>query len=484
MEYINTLARIARETLAVDQLINIYSWQIGKLINRSSGLFDPQERNLLLSADTAFEQNRVLKKMIAQRLASQPLQYPILFWIIREWGGIRAFKKDEEEDAQNVKKIKDFHDRVSANKLLNSSLFKIISSLSKLASFWEPANFTIYDNRAVYTLNYLIYKANKSGESIKYFPIPSGSRNRMISEKPIELLIDQDQNASYHAEDVAYFEYCHLVKSLNSILYPGFHGEPFRTEMLLFASIATPFTELNGKFHNLDPKTRGRLKKIVVNRCAPLAPNQKYFPIQQILGKAASVGNETVTVLIETLNEEVSRMGKGGLPDAAFKYKVFWGNDFNSPTHTQKRAWLSQGYIVAQLKNVVDPARKDGDPVPDGGSVTFQFVNGSQLDDQPPLNTRIREDLQSDLDKLYNSIQKEIHKHTPIYFSPMLGKADPISIVGELIDGKRPSDGFTILNLLGRLDLTLEFFLVNNSKYHILFSESLLRTAKLRIGRL
>ncbi|MCF2518522.1 hypothetical protein [Dyadobacter sp. CY351] len=481
---IETLAKIARNTLPVDELVNIYTWKIENLIGRSSGLFATEEQNLLLSADTAFEQNRLLKYTVERQLATKPLHYPLLFWIIREWGGIRAFKTSEKENAQNVVKINEFYVRISTLKPLSSGLFRVISSLSKLASFWKPSDFTIYDNRAVYTLNYLIFKANEAGEAIKYFPIPGGSRNKMISEKPIELLINQELHANYHNEDVAYFEYCKLIQSLNTVLYPNFPQEPFRTEMLLFSSIAIPFKEMDGKFHNLNPKTRGRLKKNVFKKCKPLDPNQKYFPIQRILSTAASTHEETVTVSIHELNIQVGLMGKGGLPGVAFKYSVFWGNDFNSPTHTQKQAWLSQGYIVAQLKNVVDPGRKEGDPIPDNGTVTFQFIKNSNFDNQLQSNTALEQDLQLDLESLYKKIQKEINKNAPTYFSTMLGNVDPIGLVESHIEGENASDGFTVLLLLGRLDLTLEFFLVNQNKYHPLFPDLLLSTAKLRIGRL
>ncbi|GGH36841.1 hypothetical protein GCM10007423_29420 [Dyadobacter endophyticus] len=367
---------------------------------------------------------------------------------------------------------------------LPSELFNIIPSLSKLSSFWDPEKYVIYDNRAIYTLNYIIYKANENGAGLKYFPIKGGSRNKMITEKPIEILIGKYIKSNFYPEETAYYIYCDLIIALNALIYPEHSDEPYRTEMLLFTKIEIPFREMNGKLDNLKPKLRGKVKNNQMQKVDGLSPKQKYYPIQELLSNALSEGMTTFTVTIDELNQKIERIGKGQLPAVAYKYGVFWGNDYASKTHVWKTAWLSQGFVVANTSGVVNPQRSDGDPVPVDGVVTFQFVKRDDIADKKLNSSQLAKELEIDLETLYQRIQNEIKSNTPRYFSIMLAAKGALATASELLSSTDPTDGFTILLLMGRLDLTIEFLVVNNPKYHPLFSESMLKNAKLRIGRI
>jgi hypothetical protein len=479
------LAQLITEYLDPHTLEKNYPWDISRLLIDGSSVLGLSQQEILdvKNATSAFSQNRLLRSIVRQRLSLNKQDYPLLYWIIKDWGGISAFKSPWESQ-KNLERIDGFFSCLESGDPLRSELFNIISSLSKLSSFWDPEKYVIYDNRAIYTLNYIIYKANENRAGLKYFPIKGGSRNKMITEKPIEILIGKYNRNNFYAEEVAYYIYCDLIIALNGLLYPEHPDEPYRTEMLLFTKIEIPFREMNGKLDNLKPKLRGKVKKHQIQKIDGLSPKQKYYPIQELLASALSKGMTTVTVTIDELNQKIERIGKGQLPEVAYKYGVFWGNDYASKTHVWKTAWLSQGFVVANTSGVVNPQRLDGDPVPVDGVVTFQFVKADNIADKESSSSRLEKELEIDLETLYRRIQNEIKSNTPKYFSIMLAEKGTLATAREILSSKDATDGFTILLLMGRLDLTLEFLIVNNPKYHPLFSDTMLNNARQRIGRI
>jgi hypothetical protein len=479
------LAKLITEHLDPQTLEQNYPWDISRLLMDGSNVLGLSHQEILdvKNATTAFSQNRLLRSIVRQRLSMNKQDYALLYWIIKDWGGISAFKSPSESQ-KNLDRIDSFFSCLDSGDPLPSELFNIIPSLSKLSSFWDPEKYVIYDNRAIYTLNYIIYKANEQGAGLKYFPIKGGSRNKMITEKPIEILIGKYNRSEFYSEETAYYIYCDLIIALNALLYPDHSDEPYRTEMLLFTKIEIPFREMNGKLDNLKPKLRGKVKNHQMQKVDGLSPKQKYYPIQELLANALSEGMTTVTVTIDELNQKIERIGKGQLPEVAYKYGVFWGNDYASKTHVWKTAWLSQGFVVANTTGVVNPHRSEGDPVPSDGIVIFQFVKRDVIADKGLNNSEVEKELEMDLQSLYEKIRKEIRSNTPKYFSIILVEKGALATANEILNSTDPTDGFTILLLMGRLDLTLEFLIVNNPKYHPLFSETMLNNAKLRIGRI
>src|ERR1039457_5368018 len=126
----------------------------------------------------SFSQNVYLKENLASVL-EQDNDLTTHYWIIRDWGGIRTFKKCERNDSL----IESFEAEILKGKLTRPS-FTSISSLSKLSSFWEPARYAIYDSRAVFSLNWIIFRYSKDK---RLFPQPTG-RNAEISKYNPETL--------------------------------------------------------------------------------------------------------------------------------------------------------------------------------------------------------------------------------------------------------------------------------------------------------
>jgi hypothetical protein len=79
---------------------------------------------------------------------------------------------------------------------------------------------------------------------------------------------------------------------------------------------------------------------------------------------------------------------------------------------------------------------------------------------------------------LYHEAKKE--GYTPSYFLHMLSELGPVETARRLIEFETPSDGFTRLYELGRLDLTVEA-LVLAPEWRDLFSTDQRRVARDRL---
>src|ERR1039457_4778307 len=158
----------------------------------------------------SFSQNVYLKENLASVL-EQDNDLTTHYWIIRDWGGIRTFKKCERNDSL----IESFEAEILKGKLTRPS-FTSISSLSKLSSFWEPARYAIYDSRAVFSLNWVIFRYSKD----KWlFPQPAG-RNAEISKYDIGTLFTLSGiDHRYRSYTTAYHEYCSLLQDLSERVY-------------------------------------------------------------------------------------------------------------------------------------------------------------------------------------------------------------------------------------------------------------------------
>jgi hypothetical protein len=155
------------------------------------------------------------------------------YWIIRDWGGIRTFKIRDRNDTA----IRTFKEEVLKGKLTRVS-FASISSLSKLSSFWEPAKYAIYDSRAVFSLNWIIFRYSNDKQ---LFPQPLG-RNAEISKYDIETLFTLSGiDHRYRSFKTAYHEYCSLLQDLSEQIYGS--RKPYFAEMLLFLAAPTAIVE-------------------------------------------------------------------------------------------------------------------------------------------------------------------------------------------------------------------------------------------------
>jgi len=173
----------------------------------------------------AFDRNIYLKEHLAHKLENDN-ELEFHYWIIREWGGIKTFQINE----RNNQKIREFRQQLNHNRLRRST-FNLISSLSKLAAFWHPGEYSIYDSRAIFSLNWLIFRHS---DHRRLFTQPIG-RSTVISMYDTATLYrlsgldysDRDWRTSYH-------EYCELLRYLAREALNT--DRPYYVEMLLFVA--------------------------------------------------------------------------------------------------------------------------------------------------------------------------------------------------------------------------------------------------------
>lgn len=218
---------IINELLLKIDLEKSYEWKI------------PPNCPIEISADIKgnYQKNIFLKKNLGPLLRKDE-SLDAHYWLIQEWGGIRNFKKTDN----NSKRIRDFKTSL-LNKKLTLQTFSTISSLSKIAAFLEPNLYSIYDSRVIFTLNWL-FLCNIDKPYL--FPKPP-SRNAIVSGIEIETLA-LFSNIQYNtiSKKSAYFEYCNLLKEIateiNNETRP-YHIEPYHIEMALFVSAPSVIAE-------------------------------------------------------------------------------------------------------------------------------------------------------------------------------------------------------------------------------------------------
>ncbi|PIV41079.1 MAG: hypothetical protein COZ31_05200 [Nitrospirae bacterium CG_4_10_14_3_um_filter_44_29] len=181
-----------------------------------------------LPPENCFMKNISLKKALQRHLPDKSKEME--YWIIKQWGGIRRFKKDKKND----ERINALYRQLDSGRL-SRDISSCISSFSKIASFYNPDKYAIYDARATFSLNWLLLKA---GLTAGFFPVPAG-QNTAITKYDIETVIRLkygDNNNLFLKPSVAYFEYCNLLKELSSRIWNDAERKnmPYYLEMLLF----------------------------------------------------------------------------------------------------------------------------------------------------------------------------------------------------------------------------------------------------------
>ncbi len=147
------------------------------------------------------------------------------YWAIRDWGGIGSFRRNENND----QRIRNFVEELGKGKLTRRSS-DCISSLSKVASFIAPEKYVIYDSRAIYSLNWLLF--NYTSERA-LFPQPPG-RSAVLAEYDMQTIFRLTKREfKFRSYKVAFHEYCTLIERLSPLVF-GDGSKPYKLEMLLF----------------------------------------------------------------------------------------------------------------------------------------------------------------------------------------------------------------------------------------------------------
>lgn len=81
---------------------------------------------------------------------------------------------------------------------------------------------------------------------------------------------------------------------------------------------------------------------------------------------------------------------------------------------------------------------------------------------------------------VYRRAKDEAHYNATIFLQ-MLTSDGGLRTAKTLINATKPSDGYTALYLRGRLDLTVEALVIENERWHNLFTDDELKKARRRL---
>lgn len=91
--------------------------------------------------------------------------------------------------------------------------------------------------------------------------------------------------------------------------------------------------------------------------------------------------------------------------------------------------------------------------------------------------------LLNDLHTIYIRAKKECNYNASRFFQMISSKENPVAIARKLTLTNTPSEGFTKLWELKRLDLTVEALIYNNKNYQKFFSETELEFIKEKLSK-
>lgn len=213
------LADVIIEEFERFDLNQLYSWNI------------PERDGIKCEGKSSFEKNVSLKNKICERMHNE-LDEEYLkdaYWIIKKWGGIRNFKENSNDHKQNLLDLKNKIDAKADIEVVFEGKYDIIASYSKVAAFYQPDKYAVFDARVAFTLRWLIYDNNLATKYFRQLP----SRNKKINDC-IEKLKNKIPSYKYPKNE-EYAEYCKLLKSVAEKM----GKKIYEVEMFLF-SIAAP----------------------------------------------------------------------------------------------------------------------------------------------------------------------------------------------------------------------------------------------------
>lgn len=152
----------------------------------------------------------------------------------------------------------------------------------------------------------------------------------------------------------------------------------------------------------------------------------KYFPLQDYLVTKRAEGYQKIKI---SLVEIIALVGE--LPDTAYNHpSAFWGNGAGSPTHVQKRAWLSSGWNVTAWDNL----KRENET----GSITFSIVSNASTFDYQIIPSK-------NMPSASNRIQPKSFRVLGLneFSAVHLPKQEFGNVINDFIAKSNPEDRFT-----------------------------------------
>ena len=196
-------------------------------------------------SNSNFERIKELRKFMNNKLKNVPNIVDYYIWIVKDFGGIKAFKRGMDDKKEEIKNDIDNFINCLQTFELDRPQFNTISSYSKIVSFLDPQKYFIYDSRVAFVLNWILLKNYR--QENRYFHVPHG-RNQDLTKYNIDTIINlynkNDHKEYYNKKDV-YFIYCEFINMLfeeikNEKINEKI-SEPYYIEMIVLPTLNLHF---------------------------------------------------------------------------------------------------------------------------------------------------------------------------------------------------------------------------------------------------
>jgi len=188
------------------------------------------KENLKNTIENEYKIHIELKEYFKKSVKEENFSISLCNWIVRDWGGIRAFDASNHTDfielLQNCKRT-DFE--LNEEIIKKYSAKQWLSSFSKILSFYDPAKFVIIDARTIHAINDIMRNAD-----VNY-------RFRMVYTQIKFLNNYNDEklnktNYNIFTGDKEYIIFNELIRYLNKMIRPEktCKEKPYLLEMELF----------------------------------------------------------------------------------------------------------------------------------------------------------------------------------------------------------------------------------------------------------
>ena len=98
------------------------------------------------------------------------------------------------------------------------------------------------------------------------------------------------------------------------------------------------------------------------------------------------------------------------------------------------------------------------------------------------MDEKLINEFHNKMEEIYYNAKREVKYNATIFFR-MVNEHRGYGAAKRLLAGNDNTDGLATLIMLGRKDLTMEYLILENEKFHCLFTSDELQICRERLGR-
>lgn len=188
-----------------DVIYDFYKKNVGDIKEYYKWGRFPKTEKIPADKKTDYDKAIWLKESLSKNLRKEKEYLDTAYSIIQKWGGINLQKNSCNNE--RLEKLKENLEKGEYD--LDS---KVLSSLSKVAAFYDCNKYAVYDSRVAYSLNWIIFreKLKDSTFNMKYFPQPSTRNTNLVKYSHKKIF----KKAEYLEKKETYEIYCNLLQSI------------------------------------------------------------------------------------------------------------------------------------------------------------------------------------------------------------------------------------------------------------------------------